>query len=85
MLCKSLQDHIMCMGSQCATIILHSKGNENMIATMLAGDRLRRHLISLKLLILGQLRHVTRNQTCCREDGIPIHRGDHCINDKVSA
>ena len=42
---------------------LYSKGNENMINTMLAGDRLRRHLISLELLVFSQLRHVTRNQT----------------------
>ena len=48
-----------------------------MITPMLAGDRLRRHLISLELLVLSQLRHVTRNQTRDREDGIPIHRGDH--------
>ena len=60
MLSKSLQERV-CMSSQCATI-LHSKGNKNMTTTMLAGDRLRRHLISLKLLVLSQLRHVTRNQ-----------------------
>ena len=72
MLSKSLQQSCVCVSSQCATI-LHSKGNdENMVTAMLAGDRLRRHLISLKLLVLSQLRHVTRNQTRNREDGIPI-------------
>ena len=69
MFSKSLQKR-MCVSSQCATIF-HSKGNENMITTMLAGDRLRRQLISLELLVLSQLRHMTRNQPRNREEGIP--------------
>ena len=54
---------------------------------MLAGDRLRRlQLISLELLVLSQLRHMTRNQRPRdRGEGIPIHRGDHSIDDQVPA
>ena len=81
MFSKSLQKR-MCVSSQCATIF-HSKGNKNMITTMLAGDRLRRQLISLELLVLSQLRYMTRNQPRNREEGIPIHRGDHSIDDQV--
>ena len=73
----------MCVSSQCATI-LHSKGNENMITTMLAGDRLRRQLISLELLVLSQLRHMTRNQPRDREEGVPIHCGDHSIDESMT-